>query len=61
MTFNTTRTRKHVKLSNCNPLVEKAELIESNNDYTLVHYNNGRESTVCLKDPAPSEDNGLLE
>ncbi|CAI6371236.1 unnamed protein product [Macrosiphum euphorbiae] len=52
--------RKHVKSSKYDPLVEEAELIEANPEYALVRYNNGRESTVSLKDLAPPGDRGLL-
>ena len=36
------------------PLVDEVELIEANPQYAHIRYQNGRESTVSLRDLAPS-------
>ena len=45
--------RKHVRNSKYDPLVDEAELIEANPQYAHVRLQDGRETTVSLRDVAP--------
>ena len=45
--------RKHARKSKYDPLVERVELIHANPEYAFVRFENGRESTVSLRDVAP--------
>ena len=45
--------RKFVRSGKSEPLVEEAELIESNPSYAHIRYPDGRESSVSLRDLAP--------
>ena len=46
--------RRYVRSSKNEPLVDEVELIEANPQYAHIRYQNGRESTVFLRDLAPS-------
>ena len=45
--------KKFVRRSKDDPLVEKVELVHVNPSYAFVRYNDGRESSVSLRDLAP--------
>ena len=45
--------KRHVRSSKYDPLVDEAELLEANPQYAHVRLNNGRETTVSLRDLAP--------
>ena len=46
--------RRFVRNSKQDPLVDEVDLLEANPHYAYVRYPNGRESTVSIKDLAPS-------
>ena len=46
--------RKFVRQSKYEPLVDEVELVEANPQYAHVRFPNGRESTVSIRDLAPS-------
>ena len=45
--------RKQARKSKYDPLVEKVQLVHANPEYAFVRFENGRESTVSLRDLAP--------
>ena len=45
--------KRHVCGSKYDPLVDEAELVEANPQYAHVRLNDGRETTVSLRDLAP--------
>ena len=49
--------RRYERGSKYEPLVEKAELIQCNPQYAQIRLENGRETTVSLRDLAPYTDN----
>ncbi|KAG8334372.1 hypothetical protein J6590_108547 [Homalodisca vitripennis] len=53
-------TRRNVRSSKYEPLVDEVELVEANPQYALICYPNGRESTVSLKHLAPRGDKSLM-
>ena len=55
-TPGTVLVRKHARSSKYEPLVEEAELIHATPQYARVRFNNGHESTVSLKDVAPTSN-----
>ena len=48
--------RRFNRTSKYDPLVQKVELIEANPQYAFIKYPDGRESTVSLRDLAPSSN-----
>ena len=50
---NSVYVRKFVRQSTADPLVEKVELLHTNPSYAFIKYQDGRESSVSLRDLAP--------
>ena len=46
--------RRFVRHSKQEPLVDEVQLLEANPQYAFIRYANGRESTVSIKDLAPT-------
>ena len=46
--------RRFVRHSKQEPLVDEVELLEANPQYAFIRYANGKESTVSIKDLAPT-------
>lgn len=53
--------KRHVRHSKFDPLVEKADVLQTNTHYAHVRYPNGRETTVSTKNLAPCGQVELLE
>ena len=53
--------RKHARRSKYEPVVQEVELLEANPEYAHVRFENGRESTVSLRDLAPHGDSHPVE
>ena len=53
--------RKHARRSKYEPVVQEVELLEANPEYAHVRFENGRESTVSLRDLAPHGDSHPAE
>ena len=45
--------KQHVRKSKYDPIVRKVELLEANPNYAHIRHEDGRESTVSLRDIAP--------
>ena len=57
--------KRHVRNSKYEPLVDEVELLEANPDYAHVRFDNGRETTVSIRDLAPNgtslnEDHNII-
>lgn len=48
--------RRHVRPSKYDPLVEEVELLEANPQFAHVRFQDGKESTVSIRDLAPCGD-----
>ena len=53
--------RKQARKSKYDPLVEKVQLIHANPEYAFIRFDNGRESTVSLRDLAPVSTNDTCD
>ena len=52
--------RRFVRSSKNDPLVDQVELLDANPTYANIRYSNGRESTVSIRDLAPSPRSKII-